>query len=317
MNGIKRRKTWLIIFLSAAMGLSAGSSAYAAAQSFPNRTIVTQYGTKYLTDSNGEKYSGWFLDASGDWYYFKETDQAMKTGWFYNNADGYQYYLNLSDGKMVTGWQTIDGKEYFFQPVRDMGNYRFDQVQETWLYSDNGKIPYGAMYADTAAPDGSRVDSHGVKMAEKASVFHDAGLSDAELSNYIGTFRTELGHAGEGSEEFALSIKKIENHKLWGACSSGGIFSKGYGEWDGAPIIGHKVPGTFYYDFVTPASDQDQFENDFHKENFNLYFEDGALYIDLNTLTGGDKLKLVRDYAYPNDGYRQQEYKASLIEGNH
>ena len=64
----------------------------------------------------------------------------------------------------MTGWQAIDGKEYFFQPVRDMGNYHFNNEQERWLYSVNSKVPYGAMYVSTTTPDGSKVDNTGAKV---------------------------------------------------------------------------------------------------------------------------------------------------------
>ena len=157
-------KKLLIASMPVVMALSTGSLAYANTQALPNGTITSQNGTKYLTDSTGEKYSGWFIDSKEDWYYFNESDKAMKTGWHHDDKDGYWYYLNLSDGKMVTGWQAIDGKEYFFQPVRDMGNYHFNNEQERWLYSVNSKVPYGAMYVSTTTPDGSKVDNTGAKV---------------------------------------------------------------------------------------------------------------------------------------------------------
>lgn len=157
-------KKLLIASMAVVMTLSAGSLVYANTQALPNGTITSQNGAKYLTDSTGEKYSGWFIDSKEDWYYFNESDKAMKTGWHHDDKDGYWYYLNLSDGKMVTGWKTIEGKEYYFQPVRDMGNYHFNNEQEKWLYSVNSKVPYGAMYVNTITPDGSKVDSTGVKV---------------------------------------------------------------------------------------------------------------------------------------------------------
>lgn len=157
-------KKLLIASMPVVMALSAGSLVYANTQALPNGTITSQNGAKYLTDSTGEKYSGWFIDSREDWYYFNESDKAMKTGWHHDDKDGYWYYLNLSDGKMVTGWQAIDGKEYFFQPVRDMGNYHFNNEQERWLYSVNSKVPYGAMYVSTTTPDGSKVDNTGAKV---------------------------------------------------------------------------------------------------------------------------------------------------------
>ena len=164
MRKNKLVKKLLVASMSGVMALSVGNLVYANTQALPNGTITSQNGTKYLTDSTGEKYSGWFIDSKEDWYYFNESDKAMKTGWHHDDKDGYWYYLNLSDGKMVTGWQAIDGKEYFFQPVRDMGNYHFNNEQERWLYSVNSKVPYGAMYVSTTTPDGSKVDNTGAKV---------------------------------------------------------------------------------------------------------------------------------------------------------
>lgn len=160
-------KKLLIASMPVVMALSTGSLVYANTQALPNGTITSQNGTKYLTDATGEKYSGWFIDSKEDWYYFNESDKAMKTGWHHDDKDGYWYYLNLSDGKMVTGWQTIEGKEYFFQPVRNMGNYNFNNEQEKWLYSINSKVPYGAMYVNTTTPDGAKVDNTGAKVVIK------------------------------------------------------------------------------------------------------------------------------------------------------
>lgn len=164
MSDKKMIKKMLIISLSATMVFATGSSVYAETLALPNGTIISQDGAKYLTDSAGNKNSGWFIDSKENWYYFNESNKTMKTGWHHDDKDGYWYYLNLSEGKMVTGWQTIEGKEYFFQPVRDMGNYHFSNEQEKWLYSVNSKVPYGALYVNTTTPDGSKVDSTGVKV---------------------------------------------------------------------------------------------------------------------------------------------------------
>ena len=109
------------------------------------------------------------MNANEDWYYFNESDKKLKTGWHHDGADGYWYYLDPSNGKMMTGWQTIDGKEYFFQPVRNVGNYYFSSDREKWLYSLNSNVPYGAMYTATTTPDGSAVDETGVKVTGAGS----------------------------------------------------------------------------------------------------------------------------------------------------
>lgn len=179
-------KKAVIISLTATMAFATSNFAYANTQALPNGTIVNQNGIYYLTDSSGEKYSGWFIDSKEDWYYFNESDKSMKTGWHHDEKDGYWYYLSLSDGKMVTGWQMIDGKEYFFQPVRDRGNYVFNDEKEKWLYSINSKVPYGAMYANTTTPDGLKVDNQGVKIIdEKISTSNDIKTSDIVKNGWV------------------------------------------------------------------------------------------------------------------------------------
>ena len=164
MRKLRLRKSMKAAWITAAMTLAGSSLAFGAAQALPNGTIVNVGGVNYLTDPQGERYSGWFIDAGENWYYFNESDKAMKTGWHHDSEDGYWYYLNPADGKMMDGWQTIDGKEYFFQPVRNMGNYFFNSEQEKWLYSLNSNVPYGAMYRSTVTPDGSAVDETGAKV---------------------------------------------------------------------------------------------------------------------------------------------------------
>ena len=170
MRKLRLRKSMKAAWITAAMTLAGSSLAFGAAQALPNGTIVNVGGVNYLTDPQGERYSGWFIDAGENWYYFNESDKTMKTGWHHDREDGYWYYLNPADGKMVDGWQTIDGKEYFFQPVRNMGNYFFNSEQEKWLYSLNSNVPYGAMYRSTVTPDGSTVDETGAKVTGGSQV---------------------------------------------------------------------------------------------------------------------------------------------------
>ncbi len=96
---------------------------------------------------------------------------------------------------METGWQKIDGKEYFFQPVRDMGNYHFNNEQEKWLYSMNSKVPYGAMYVSTTTPDGFKVDGSGAKVAEEtaAQSGNTNASSGTQTTKMAGYLKTEAG----------------------------------------------------------------------------------------------------------------------------
>lgn len=254
MSNKKLMKKVLVFSLSATMVFAIGSSVYASTQALPNGTIVNQNGANYLTDSKGEKYSGWFKDSKEDWYYFNESDKSMKTGWHHDDKDGYWYYLNLSDGKMATDWQTIDGKEYFFQPVRDMGNYNFNNEHEKWFYSINSKIPYGAMYINTTLPDGSKVDSTGAKIniSEKNT--------NSDFKEFIGEYTLKDNINVLSGSSLWLTISKLENDKIWANVQAGAGSGSGeaYGEVAGAEINNGKF--TILLDNILPPMGTEKVE---------------------------------------------------------
>lgn len=252
MSSKKLAKKVLITTLSASMVLPFGSAVYANTQALPNGTIVTENGVGYLKDSNGEKYSGWFFDSNDEWYYFNETNKAMKKGWHHDDKDGYWYYLNSSNGKMATGWQKIDGKEYFFQPVRDMGNYHFNNEQEKWLYSMNSKVPYGAMYASTTTPDGFKVDGSGAKVAEETAA--QSGNTNASS----GTQTTKNGWVSEnGSWHYYESGTLAKNKwlnldgKWYYVLADGAMVSNTWKEIGGKSYY-FDSDGTMYVNTTTP-----------------------------------------------------------------
>ncbi len=180
------------------------------------------------------------------------------------------------------------------------------------VFDRGGKSYYfgsdGAMYVNTVTPDGIKVDSNGQKINENV----------INAKRYIGTYRTESGHAIGGSQEFTITIQKIEDNKIWGAFSWGGDSSGcGYGEWNGAPIINNKVQGSFYLALTIPESyDRAELESEFSKEDFYLYLDSDSLYFDLKFVTNSEKEKLVSDYEYIDEGYRNQESRDWLINGN-
>ena len=252
MSSKKLAKKVLITTLSASMVLPFGSAVYANTQALPNGTIVTENGVGYLKDSNGEKYSGWFFDSNDEWYYFNETNKAMKKGWHHDDKDGYWYYLNSSNGKMATGWQKIDGKEYFFQPVRDMGNYHFNNEQEKWLYSMNSKVPYGAMYVSTTTPDGFKVDGSGAKVAEETAA--QSGNTNASS----GTQTTKNGWVSENGswhyyENGAMAKDKWLNvsGKWYYVVSDGSMISNTWKEISGKSYY-FGADGAMYVNTTTP-----------------------------------------------------------------
>lgn len=254
MSSKKLAKKVLITTLSASMVLPFGSAVYANTQALPNGTIVTENGVGYLKDSNGEKYSGWFFDSNDEWYYFNETNKAMKKGWHHDDKDGYWYYLNSSNGKMATGWQKIDGKEYFFQPVRDMGNYHFNNEQEKWLYSMNSKVPYGAMYVSTTTPDGSKVDSNGAKVT--------------------GQTTTQTGNGSTSSSTQTAKNGWVSENGSWHYYENGTLAKN---KW-------LNVSGKWYY----VVSDGSMISNTWKEIGGKSYYfgADGAMYVNTTTPDG-------------------------------
>ncbi len=248
MNKKKLVKRLIVIPTLVTLVFSIKGIVYASTQALPNGTIVDQNGAKYLTDSKGEKYSGWFIDSKEDWYYFKDSNKVMKTGWHQDDKDGYWYYLNLSNGKMVMGWQTIDGKDYYFQPVKDMGNYHFNNEQEKWFYSINSNVPYGAMYMDTTTPDGSTVDMSGAKVTTKTFVDNNAGISNTVKNGWI----LENGKWYYYSDGSILKDKWLNLDKKWYY-----IISDGTMAYNGWYEVGEKsyyfgFNGVMYVDTTTP-----------------------------------------------------------------
>lgn len=228
---------------------------------------------------------GWWYD-NGNGSYTANNWQNINNTWYYFNQDGY----------MRTGWIIVNGKWYYCHANGEMAH-------DTWV---DGKYYVGAdgvMYVNTTTPDGHKVDGSGLKLNE----------SIINSKKYIGTYRTELGHTGGGSQEFTMTIKKIEDNKIWGAFSYGGVTDPGYGEWNGMPIINNKVQGTFYYALAI-WNDGVPVDTEFNKEEFCLYLDSDSPYFDLNYVTSGKKTKLVIEDEY--DGYYAQEYRNWLVEGN-
>lgn len=250
MSKSKLRKSLTAACFSAAMVVSGSSLAFGAVQALPNGSIVNIGGVNYLTDAQGERYSGWFMDTEGSWYYFNPSDKAMKTGWHHDEEDGYWYYLNPSDGRMVDGWQAIDGKEYFFQPIRNMGNYYFSSEEEKWIYSLNSNLPYGAMYTATTTPDGRYVGNDGAEIT--AEVLTDYPVS---WEKYTGTFCSEslynqimenaplAGGVEQAAKERLnmrgyeyISIHRIEGNHIYGELHMHGSFDDWNASFQGVEI---------------------------------------------------------------------------------
>ena len=113
----------------------------------------------YLTAS-GAMATGWILDQN-IWYYLQPDTGIMRTGWLLDG--GYWYYL-AENGAMCTGWQTVGGLWYYLNPTAPMPQQVWNAQTGRREATTAGQRPYGAMYADTTTPDGSKVDASGAKI---------------------------------------------------------------------------------------------------------------------------------------------------------
>lgn len=107
-----------------------------------------------LKKSTGETITGW-AKVKNIWYHVNPETGVMSTGWL-TDTDGKNYYL-MDTGAMAQGWNLLDNKWFYFEN----NGSRFSG----WLLDKNGKWYYldvnGIMLANTATPDGYKVDSSG------------------------------------------------------------------------------------------------------------------------------------------------------------
>ena len=103
---------------------------------------VSENGSKYYLDENGERCTGWLLQDEG-WYYLDaEKDGAMfDAGWKYINSKWYHFY---DSGVMETGWTYYKNNWYYLSPYGDMSVNEWDYINSNWYHFDqNGTMQTG------------------------------------------------------------------------------------------------------------------------------------------------------------------------------
>ena len=99
---------------------------------------VSENGSKYYLDENGERCTGWLLQDEG-WYYLDaEKDGAMfDAGWKYINSKWYHFY---DSGVMETGWTYYKNNWYYLSPYGDMSVNEWDYINSNWYHFDQNGI---------------------------------------------------------------------------------------------------------------------------------------------------------------------------------
>ena len=116
---------------------------------------------------------------NNNWYFFNE-DGSLKTGW-YLDASSNWYFLDssktASEGVLLSGWQWIDGYCYYFEGT--------------------DKATFGKMYANTVVK-GYRVDAAGRWVDESGKAYYEAGkgISTGNASNGLSNTAKKAGSAG-------------------------------------------------------------------------------------------------------------------------
>ena len=106
---------------------------------------VSENGSKYYLDENGERCTGWLLQDEG-WYYLDaEKDGAMfDAGWKYINSKWYHFY---DSGVMETGWTYYKNNWYYLSPYGDMLVNEWDYINSNWYhFYDSGVMETGWTY---------------------------------------------------------------------------------------------------------------------------------------------------------------------------
>ncbi len=114
----------------------------------------------YYFNADGYMATGWQL-IGNSWYHLDEVNGDRTTGWYLDAADGKWYYFN-SSGVMQTGWKLIKEKYYYLSPESAAPTYTYDAAAQKWVYTNTKARPYGSMYANEVTPDGYTVDANGV-----------------------------------------------------------------------------------------------------------------------------------------------------------
>ena len=111
---------------------------------------------------------GWVRSENQNWYFCHEISDGnlgtLKRGWHEDLDDKAKYYLDPVTGIMQTGWRNIDGKFYYFTPLKYATGQSWFWNTEIgrWLFRFLGYRTYGSMYQNEKTPDGYSVDVNGV-----------------------------------------------------------------------------------------------------------------------------------------------------------
>ena len=111
---------------------------------------------------------GWIRSENQNWYFCHEISDGnlgtLKRGWHEDLDDKAKYYLDPVTGIMQTGWRNIDGKFYYFTPLKYATGQSWFWNTEIgrWLFRFLGYRTYGSMYQNEKTPDGYSVDVNGV-----------------------------------------------------------------------------------------------------------------------------------------------------------
>lgn len=155
---------------------------------------------------------------NNNWYLFNE-DGSLKTGWYLDASNNW-YFLDSSktsnEGVLLSGWQWIDGYCYYFEGT--------------------DKATFGKMYANTVVK-GYRVDAAGRWVNESGKAYYEAGKgistdnashSSSNTTKKAGTVGSSSGSGKSGtSGKGGGSSKSGDSGKVSGSNTGGNLGGSG------------------------------------------------------------------------------------------
>lgn len=142
---------------------------------------------------------------NNNWYLFNE-DGSLKTGWYLDASNNW-YFLDSSktsnEGVLLSGWQWIDGYCYYFEGT--------------------DKATFGKMYANTVA-NGYRVDASGRWIDESGKAYYEAGkgISTGNASHSLSNTEKKEGTKGGSGKGGGLGRSKSSSGSGKGGSSGKG-----------------------------------------------------------------------------------------------
>ncbi|MCR2041974.1 hypothetical protein DMP11_08075 [Parvibacter caecicola] len=149
-------------------------------------------GSTYYFDPSTYKAKKWEQWINGSLYYFNSSYQ-MHTGWLTWNSDKTKSYF-AADGKALTGWQSIDKKQYYFDPKTFKALTGIQMIDgKKYAFGADASLVSGE-YSVFTASTGFSLNTFAA--AQKKASPSSLGYTQAQITAAMNPANSPIGSAG-------------------------------------------------------------------------------------------------------------------------